>query len=37
MAKNLNLGNFLTISRSNISELQIFLKKIDFIQIEEHI
>ena len=26
MAKNLNLGNFLTISRSNISKLQIFLK-----------
>ena len=26
MAKNLNIGNFLTISRSNISKLQIFLK-----------
>ena len=26
MTKNLNLGNFLTISRSNISKLQIFLK-----------
>ena len=26
MPKNLNLGNFLTISRSNISKLQIFLK-----------
>ena len=26
MDKNLNLGNFLTISRSNISKLQIFLK-----------
>ena len=26
MAKNLNLGNFSTISRSNISKLQIFLK-----------
>ena len=26
MAKNLNLGNFLTISRSDISKLQIFLK-----------
>ena len=26
MAKNLNLGNFLTILRSNISKLQIFLK-----------
>ena len=26
MAKNLNLSNFLTISRSNISKLQIFLK-----------
>ena len=26
MAKNLNLDNFLTISRSNISKLQIFLK-----------
>ena len=36
MAKNLNLGNFLTISRSNISKLQIFLKN-RFIQIEGHI
>ena len=26
MAKNLNFGNFLTISRLNISKLQIFLK-----------
>ena len=26
MAKNLDLGNFLTIFRSNISKLQIFLK-----------
>ena len=26
MAKNLNLGNFLTILRPNISKLQIFLK-----------
>ena len=26
MGKNLNLGNFLTISRSNISKLQVFLK-----------
>ena len=26
MVKNLNLGNFLTVSRSNISKLQIFLK-----------
>ena len=36
MAKNLNLGNFLTISRSNIFKLQIFLK-IGFIQSEGHI
>ena len=33
MAKNLNLGNFLTISKSNISKLQIFYN-IGFIQIE---
>ena len=26
MAKNLNLGNFLTISRSKISKFQIFMK-----------
>ena len=36
MAKNLNLGIFLTISRSNISKLEIF-RKIGFIQIEGHI
>ena len=36
MAKNLNLGNFLTISRSNISKLQIFLK-IGYIEIDGHI
>ena len=34
MAKNLNLDNFLTISRSNISKLQFFFWKIGFIQIE---
>ena len=27
MAKNLNLGNFLTISRSDISKLQFFFEK----------
>ena len=36
MVKNLNLGNFFTILRPNISKLQIFLKNI-FIQIEGHI
>ena len=36
MAKNLNLGNFLAISSSNISILQIFWK-LGFIQIEGHI
>ena len=35
--KNLNLGNFLTISRSNISKLQFFPRKIGFTQIEGHI
>ena len=34
MAKNLNLGNFWTISRSNISKLQI---EIGFTQTEGHI
>ena len=36
MAKNLNLGSFLTISRSNISKFQFFWE-IGFIQIEGHI
>ena len=36
IAKNLNLGNFLTILRPNISKFQIFLKN-GFIQIEGHI
>ena len=36
MAKSRNLGNFLTISRLNISEFQIFLKN-SFIQIEGYI
>ena len=36
MAENLNLGNFLKISRSHISKFQIFWK-LGFIQIEGQI
>ena len=37
MTKNLNLRNFLTVSRSYISKLQFFFWKIGFIQIEGRI